>query len=102
MVGDGYTVDTGKFRVTGPLVSKGEDTGVKIEIRAGGPAIGFQSVTSQLYADPDIMLGYVSTDEAIQNSGEFPTKAVVALGAVLAIRVVSAVQSARSAARCTA
>jgi hypothetical protein len=78
MVGDGYTVDTGKFRVSGPLVSGGEDTGVKIEIRAGGPAIGFQSVTSQLYADPDIMLGYVSTDEAIQNSGEFPTKAVVA------------------------
>ncbi|HEX6786218.1 MAG TPA: hypothetical protein VF076_03425, partial [Acidimicrobiales bacterium] len=78
MVGDGYTVDTGKFRVTGPLVSGGEDTGVKIQIRAGGPAIGFQSVTSQLYADPDIMLGYVSTDEAIQNSGEFPTKAVVA------------------------
>jgi hypothetical protein len=78
MVGDGYTVDTGKFRVTGPLVSGGEDTGVKIQIRAGGPAIGFQSVTSQLYADPDIMVGYVSTDEAIQNSGEFPTKAVVA------------------------
>ena len=78
MVGDGYTVDTGKFRVSGPLVSGGEDTGVKIEIRAGGPAIGFQSVTSQLYADPDIMLGYVSTDEAIQNSGEFPTTAVVA------------------------
>jgi hypothetical protein len=78
MVGEGYEVDTGTFRVTGPLVSGGEDTGVMIEIRAGGPAIGFQSVTSQLYADPDILLGYVSTDEAIQNSGEFPTKAVVA------------------------
>jgi hypothetical protein len=78
MVGDGYEVDTGTLRVTGPLVSGGEDTGVKIEIRAGGPAIGFQTVTSQLYADPDILLGYVSTDEAIQNSGEFPTKAVVA------------------------
>jgi hypothetical protein len=78
MVGDGYEVDTSTFRVTGPLVSGGEDTGVKIEVRAGGPAIGFQSVTSQLYADPDILLGYVSTDEAIQNSGEFPTKAVVA------------------------
>src|SRR5262245_30635320 len=78
MVGDGYSVDAGKLRVTGPLVSKGEDTGVKIEIRAGGPAIGFQTVTSQIYSDPDIMLGYVSTDEAISLSGEFPTKAVVA------------------------
>ena len=78
MVGEGYEVDTSTFRVSGPLVSGGEDTGVKIEIRSGGPAIGFQTVTSQLYADPDILLGYVSTDEAIQNSGEFPTKAVVA------------------------
>jgi hypothetical protein len=78
MVGEGYTADTSKLRVTGPLVSKGEDTGVKIEIRSGGPAIGFQQVTSQLYADPAIMLGYVSTDEALQHSGDFPTKAVVA------------------------
>jgi hypothetical protein len=78
MLGEGYTADTSKLRVTGPLVSKGEDTGVKIEIRSGGPAIGFQQVTSQLYADPTIMLGYVSTDEALQHSGDFPTKAVVA------------------------
>ena len=78
MVGEGYTVDTSKLRVTGPLVAGGVDTGVKIEVRSGGPAIGFQTVTSQLYQDPAILLGYVSTDEAIQNSGEFPTKAVVA------------------------
>jgi len=78
LVGEGYTADTSKLRVTGPLVSQGEDTGVKIEIRSGGPAIGFQQVTSQLYADPAIMLGYVSTDEALQHSGDFPTKAVVA------------------------
>jgi hypothetical protein len=78
MLGEGYTADTSKLRVTGPLVSKGEDTGVKLEIRSGGPAIGFQQVTSQLYADPAIMLGYVSTDEALQHSGDFPTKAVVA------------------------
>ena len=78
MLGEGYTADTSKLRVTGPLVSKGEDTGVKLEIRSGGPAIGFQQVTSQLYADPAIMLGYVSTDEALQHSGDFPTKAVIA------------------------
>ena len=51
---------------------------MKIEVRSGGPAIGFQQVTSQLYADPAIMLGYVSTDEALSHSGDFPTKAVVA------------------------
>ena len=56
----------------------GVDTGVDIEIRSGGPAIGFQTVTSQLYADDDILLGYVYTDEGIQNSVEFPTVAVMA------------------------
>jgi hypothetical protein len=78
LVGDGYTVDTAKTRVSGPLMASGKDTGVKVEVRSGGPAIGFQSVTSQLYGDPNVLLGYVSTDEQISNSGTFPTKAVVA------------------------
>jgi hypothetical protein len=78
MVGDGYTVDAGKFRVTGPLVSQGKDTGVKIQVRSGGPAIGYQQVTAQLYSDPSIMLGFVSTDEAVSHSVDFPTHAVVA------------------------
>ena len=33
-------------------------------------------MTTQLYNDPSILLGYVYTDEAIQNSGEFPTVAI--------------------------
>ena len=33
------------------------------QIRSGGPAIGFQTVTSQMYNDDDILLGYVYTDE---------------------------------------
>jgi hypothetical protein len=78
LVGDGYTVDTAKTRVSGELMASGKDTGVKVEVRSGGPAIGFQSVTSQLYGDPNVLLGYVSTDEQISNSGTFPTKAVVA------------------------
>jgi hypothetical protein len=48
LVGDGYTVDTAKTRVSGPLMASGKDTGVKVEVRSGGPTIGFQSVTSQL------------------------------------------------------
>ena len=79
MVGDDYTIDKDGVSVTGPLVaSGGVDTGVEIEIRSGGPAIGFQTVTSQLYTDDDILLGYVYTDEGIQNSAEFPTVAVMA------------------------
>lgn len=78
LVGDGYTVDADKKTVTGPLVSGGKDTGVKVEVRIGGPAIGFQQVTAQMYQDTSITLGFVSTDEAVQNSAEQPTIAVLA------------------------
>jgi hypothetical protein len=78
LVGKNPTVDTDKKTVTGDLVSGGKPTGVKIEIRAGGPAIGYQSVSSQLYQDKSITLGYVSTDEAVQNSKQAPTTAVFA------------------------
>jgi hypothetical protein len=77
MVGDDPTIDAEKVSVTGPLVSGGVDTGVQIEVRSGGPAIGFQTVTSQIYQDDSILLGYVYTDEAIQNSAEFPTVAIM-------------------------
>jgi hypothetical protein len=51
---------------------------VKIEVRVGGPAIGFQQVTAQLYTDDSILLGYVSNDEAVQNSADKPTIALMA------------------------
>ncbi|MHB8463395.1 MAG: ABC transporter substrate-binding protein [Acidimicrobiales bacterium] len=72
------TVDADRKRYTSELVAHGVDTGVKIEIRAGGPAIGFQQVSAQMYADPAIYLGYVNTDEAIQDSARQATVAVVA------------------------
>jgi hypothetical protein len=77
LLGPGYTIDKAKKRVSGPLVASGQDTGVKVEIRTGGPAIGFQQVSAQMYADKSITLGQVSTDEAIQNSAKQPTLAVV-------------------------
>lgn len=78
MIGDDYTIDSDNFIVSGSLVSGGEDTGVDVEIRTGGPAIGFQQVTAQMYQDTDIHFGYVSTDEAIENNAELPTTAFVA------------------------
>ncbi|SSC22288.1 NMT1/THI5 family, partial [Klenkia terrae] len=78
-LGDDYVVDAGSKSVSGTLIdSAGESTGVTLEIRAGGPAIGFQTVTSQMYADTDIDLGYIATDEAIQLSDTQPTTAVLA------------------------
>ena len=78
LVGDGYTVDTKTVAVKGPLWSEGKDTGVAVEIRAGGPAVGFQPVISEMYTKPEILLGFVSTDTQIAKSVEFPTKAVIA------------------------
>jgi hypothetical protein len=79
MVGDSPTIDASKKLVRGKLMAPGgKDTGVNIEIRTGGPAIGFQTVASQLKQDPNILLGYVATDEAIENYKDVPTKAVVA------------------------
>jgi len=79
LIGPGYTVDKDKLRVTGDLMAGGETTGVQVEIRAGGPAIGYSQVTAELYKDPSILLGFTSTDEQVSHSGdEFPTIAVVA------------------------
>lgn len=78
LLGPDPVVDAGKKSVSGPLYSKGAPTGVNVEIRSGGPAIGFQTVTSQMYADPSITLGYVTTDEAVQLSADQPTTAVFA------------------------
>ena len=78
MVGANPVINADKKLVTGPLMASGVDTGVKVEIRSGGPAIGFQSVTSQLYQDPSILIGYAYTDEAIQTSAKQPTVALFA------------------------
>lgn len=78
LVGSDYTIDADKKRVTGSLVAQGVDTGVDIEVRPGGAAISYQSVTSQMYVDQDIMLGAVNTDGAVASSGNQPVTAVVA------------------------
>jgi hypothetical protein len=78
LVGKGYKVDTDKKKVIGPLVAQGRPTGVNIEIRTGGPAVGFEPVPAVMYSDPAIHLGYVATDEAVQFSAKQPTTAVFA------------------------
>ncbi|MBK9178141.1 MAG: ABC transporter substrate-binding protein [Acidimicrobiales bacterium] len=78
LVGPDPVVDAGAKLVRAPLVDGGLDTGVDVEVRVGGPAIGFQSVSAQLYEDPDVLLGMVNTDEAIRHAGDLPTVAVMA------------------------
>jgi hypothetical protein len=74
LIGPNGTIDTNKNTYTGPL----GNTGVNAEIRAGGPAIGFQQTTAQMFSDDSILLGMMGTDEQIGNSANQPTKAVFA------------------------
>lgn len=75
---DSIDVDADAKRVSGPLIDGGNGyTGVNVDIRSGGPAIGNQAVTSLMYQDPDILLGYVNMDSAVQHSDDMPTTSVM-------------------------
>jgi hypothetical protein len=78
LLGPNPTINAQQKSVTGDLYAQGKPTGVKVQIRSGGPAIGFQTVTSQLYKDKSITLGYLSTDEQVSLSATNPTVAVLA------------------------
>jgi hypothetical protein len=79
LLGANPTINAGAKTVTGELTAHGGvDTGVKLQIRAGGPAIGYQDVSTQMYKDTSITLGYVGTDEQISLSATQPTVAVLA------------------------
>ncbi|HXM55279.1 MAG TPA: hypothetical protein VOB72_07805 [Candidatus Dormibacteraeota bacterium] len=78
LLGPSPTVDANQKRVSAELVASGKDTGVRLEVRSGGPAIGFQQVSAQLYLDPSISLGVVASDEAVQTSRDHPTLQVMA------------------------
>lgn len=78
MLGPNPTIDAAQKSVTGDLYANGRPTGVKLEIRAGGPAIGYSTASAQMSQDKSITLGYVSTDEAVEFSGSMPTTAVFA------------------------
>jgi len=78
LLGATPTADAGQKRLSAELVASGRDTGVRLEVRAGGPAIGFQQVSAQMYLDPAITVGVVATDESVQNSKDHPTLQVMA------------------------
>jgi hypothetical protein len=78
LVGEGYEVDTDKRVVSGPLVAAGQDTGIGIELRTGGPAIGDQTVAAVVYADDSINLAYANTESQVQQWDDTPLLSVVA------------------------
>ncbi|GAA1804542.1 nitrate ABC transporter substrate-binding protein [Luedemannella flava] len=74
LAGPDGTIDAKKGTYTGKLGA----TGVSIEVRLGGPFIGFTPIPQQMYQDKSIYLGYVATDDAVGAAAKFPTRAVVA------------------------
>lgn len=75
LLGSDYVVDATRGATTGSLVFQGVDTGVDLEIRAGGPFIESPVVT-EMFLDGGIMFGYVGTDVALSRYAEAPTLAV--------------------------
>ena len=78
MLGPNPKVDTKKKLVNGALYDGDRDTGVRLEVRSGGPATDFKLVSEQMYGDRSITLGQVNTDEAVRLASKQPTLAVVA------------------------
>jgi hypothetical protein len=78
LLGNDYKVDSAKKRVSGPLVVNGKNTGVNIEFRAGGPAVGFQNGPAVAAQDPSINMVFTNIDEAIAGWAKAPMLAVVA------------------------
>ncbi len=78
LIGEGYTVDTDNLITSGPMVSEGVELGIDFEVRAGGPAIGFAPVSSYMYTDDSIHLGYQNTEAQVLAFGDTPMISVMA------------------------
>jgi hypothetical protein len=79
LFGDGtYYIDNGNRSVAGTLHDGEVDTGIGLEVRTGGPAIGFTPVASHMYTDGSITLGYANTEGQITRFDSAPLLSVVA------------------------
>lgn len=78
LIKDDYKVDVASKSVSGPLKVNGKSTGVTLQVRAGGPAIGYQQPVTQMYTDQSITLAVVTEDQALQQSAKFPSLSVFA------------------------
>ena len=71
LIGPGGTADPKLYRYSGPIADKYKVGGIEtVEIRAGGDGLGdVDSVLAAMQLDESITLGYVNTDDVIQQSG---------------------------------
>jgi len=78
LLGEKPTIDKAKKKVSGTLVDNGVDTGVQVEVRAGGPANNFTPSASMLYTDNSVTIGGVDLDQGAQFSPDKPVLSVFA------------------------
>jgi hypothetical protein len=84
LLGKQLAVDSDHKRVTGPLVSRGVDTGVRLELRSGGPAVDYTHAADLLAANPDsIFAAAVDGDYATQFDSDSRRPPVVGVFAPL-------------------
>ena len=76
--GGTYLIDNENRSVSGTLHDGEVDTGIGLEVRTGGPAIGFTPVASHMYTDTSITLGYANTEGQITRFNSAPLLSVVA------------------------
>ncbi len=73
-----YSIDAENLIVSGTLHNGGTDTGIGLEVRTGGPAIGFSPVASYMYTDDSITFGYANTEAQVTFFESAPLLSVVA------------------------
>ena len=73
-----YSIDAENLIVSGTLHDGATDTGIGLEVRTGGPAIGFSPVASYMYTDSGITLGYANTEAQVTFFESAPLLSVVA------------------------
>ena len=80
LLGPDQLVDVATQGVSAPLVRvDGTVEDVVLEIRSGGPAIGFRDPLVLLDEDPELLLAQVSTAVALRNAGAVASVGVVTL-----------------------
>ena len=59
-------------------MASGKKTGINVEVRIGGPPVGFQPAQALMYADPSIFMGFSRVTELISSYKDLPIVAVMA------------------------
>lgn len=78
LLGKDLKIDKDKKTVSAPLVAGGADTGVRLELRSGGPANNFTPASKLLYTDDTLTFAGSDIDQAAEFSKDSPVQGVFA------------------------